>query len=301
MVKSTSALKLDHVSKAYGRSRGIKDVSLEVKAGEIFGFLGPNGAGKSTTINTVLDLLKPDTGTIQLFGLDHHKDLKQVHQNIGYLSGDMETDPTLTGRQYLNFAANLRGGVDKSRIDELAKRLKCDLNRKIKHLSRGNRQKIGLVAALMHDPDLLILDEPTSGLDPLIQNEFNQIIKEHQAEGKTTFMSSHVLSEVQETCDRVGFIKDGVLIKVEQMDKLMAQAARKVSVVFESSAPDSRLKTLPGVSNYRANGQRRNFDFSGDYNLLLRVLSYKSMTDVEIAAPDLEELFMSYYQGDKHV
>jgi ABC-2 type transport system ATP-binding protein len=153
----------------------------------------------------------------------------------------------------------------------------------------------------MHEPDLLILDEPTSGLDPLIQNEFNQIIKEHQAKGKTTFMSSHVLSEVQEICDRVGFIKDGRLIKVARMDKLMAEAARQVSVVFESTAPDSRLKTLPGVSTYRSSGQRRNFDFNGDYNLLLRVLSYKTITDIEIAAPDLEELFMSYYQGDEDV
>lgn len=302
MAKPDAALSIDHLTKTYGRARGVNDINLTVQSGEIFGFLGPNGAGKSTTINTILDLLRPDTGSIKLFGLDNRRDGLKIRRRIGYLAGDMETDPTLTGQQYLDFVKHSYGGVDDKYVKQLTERLSCDLKRRIRHLSRGNRQKIGLVAALMHQPDLLILDEPTSGLDPLIQNQFNQILKEHQQAGKTTFMSSHVLSEVQETCDRVGFIKDGKLIKVELMEKLMAQASRKVSVLFDSSAPDSRLKTLPGVSNFQVNGQRRSFDFNGDYNLLLRVLSYKTLKDVQIAEPDLEELFMSYYQsGDKDV
>ncbi len=297
-----SALKLDHVSKTYGHFRGVSDISLEVKPGEIYGFLGPNGAGKSTTINTILDLLRPDSGQISVFGLDNRQNSVEVRRRIGFLAGDMETDPNLTGQQYLRLAANLRGGVPTSDIDKLTRRLKCDLKRKIRHLSRGNRQKIGLVAALMHDPDLLILDEPTSGLDPLIQAEFNQIIKDHKARGKTTFMSSHVLSEVQEICDRVAFIKDGKLIKTGNISELLTAAARHVRVTFEADAPDSRLKTLPGVKAYRILGHKREFEFSGDYNLLLRVLAFKPVKDLEIAEPELERLFMSYYaSGDKHV
>lgn len=299
MTNTAPALSIEHLSKTYGRSaRGVIDINLTVQPGEVFGFLGPNGAGKSTTINTIVDLLRPDQGRIQLFGLDHRRQGVKARRRIGYLAGDMETDPSLTGQQYLNFVKHRYTQVDDDYVEQLIQRLGCDLKRKIRHLSRGNRQKIGLVAALMHQPDLLILDEPTSGLDPLVQNQFNQILKERQTAGKTTFMSSHILSEVQEICDRVGFIKDGRLIKVEHIDRLMAQASRQVSVIFEASAPDSRLQTLPGVSHYQINGQRRNFDFNGDYNLLLRVLSYKTMRDVQITEPDLEELFMSYYQSE---
>ncbi|HET8689856.1 MAG TPA: ABC transporter ATP-binding protein, partial [Candidatus Saccharimonadales bacterium] len=185
MTKTESALSIEHLTKTYGRARGVSDINLTVQAGEIFGFLGPNGAGKSTTINTVLDLLRPDEGRIKLFGLDNRRDGLKIRHRIGYLAGDMETDPSLNGQQYLEFVKNSYGDVDDDYVKQLTRRLGCDLKRKIRHLSRGNRQKIGLVAALMHQPDLLILDEPTSGLDPLIQNQFNQILKEHQQAGKT--------------------------------------------------------------------------------------------------------------------
>lgn len=295
--KLKTVLELKNVTKSYGKSRGIVDVNLKVVEGEVFGFLGPNGAGKSTAINTILDLLRPNSGTISVLGLDSHHDSVAVRERIGYLSGDMTTDLGLTGKQYLEFAKNLHGNVDQKNIDVLIQRLRCETDKKIKSLSRGNRQKIGLVAALMHDPELLILDEPTSGLDPLVQNEFNEIVRERKRSGKTTFMSSHVLSEVQAVCDRVGFIRDGKLIRVSGLEELLHDAPRQVSVRFASNAPDSQLKTLKGVDNMRANGPSRHFDYTGDYNELLRVLAAKPIRDLEILEPQLDELFREYYQS----
>ncbi len=289
-------LVLKNVTKSYGKDRGISGINLSVVEGEVFGFLGPNGAGKSTTINSILDLLHLNSGTITVFGLDAHRDSVEVKRRIGYLSGDMTTDPSLTGAQYLLLAQNLHGNVDETYVAELVKRLRCETHKRIKSLSRGNRQKIGLVAALMHDPDLLILDEPTSGLDPLIQSEFNEIIRERKARGKTTFMSSHVLSEVQAVCDRVGFIRDGKLIRVSKLEELLQDAPRRVSVLYQTSAPDSQLKTLAGVSDMQTIGKRRVFTYSGEYNELLRVLGTKKIHDLQILEPQLDELFMEYYQ-----
>ena len=290
------ALELHDVTKTYGKSRGIDNISLSIKQGEVFGFLGPNGAGKSTTINTMLDLLRPNSGSISIFGLDSHDDSVAIRHKIGYLSGDMATDPTLTGKQYLSYAAHLHGGVESKKIKELVSRLNCETDKKIKQLSRGNRQKVGLVAALMHDPDLLILDEPTSGLDPLVQGQFNQIIRERKRAGKTTFMSSHVLSEVQSICDRVGFIRDGKLIRVSPLAELLENTPRHVSVVYTGAPPDSQLKTLSGVSGMSGQGSRRYFTYRGNYNELMRVLATKPIKDLQIAEPPLDELFMEYYQ-----
>jgi len=295
------ALEISHLTKLYDDTHGIRDINLTVRQGEIFGFLGPNGAGKSTTINTVLDLLRPDGGQVKILGVKNGKTHK-IHQRIGYLSGDMETDPTLTGRQYLTFVAHLQGGIDRKVIDTLAKRLKADLSVKVKHLSRGNRQKIGLIAALLHDPDVLILDEPTSGLDPLIQTEFNAILKERKAAGKTTFMSSHVLSEVQEICDRVGFIRDGKLIHVNSMQKLLEQTARSVEARFRSPQFSKQLAKLQGVKHLKQTEGVTRFNFSGDINQLVRILASHPVDSLMINEPDLEDLFMGYYrQEDKHV
>jgi len=298
--KKTPALVLKNLTKTYGRSRGISGINLEVMQGEIFGFLGPNGAGKSTTINTILDLLHADTGSAHVLGMDSHKKSVEIRKRIGYLSGDMTTDPSLTGKQYLEFARRLHGSVDTSYVSDLVDRLHAEVNKKIKALSRGNRQKIGLVAALMHDPDLLILDEPTSGLDPLIQSEFNHIIHERQVRGKTTFMSSHVLSEVQEVCDRVGFIRDGKLIRVSRLDELLRDAPRKVSVSYKGAAPDSLLKGLKGIEELHVLGKRREFTFRGNYNELLHVISTKPLHDLQILEPQLDELFIQYYQHKEH-
>lgn len=296
------ALKISHLTKLYDDTHGIRDINLTVNKGEVFGFLGPNGAGKSTTINTILDLLKPESGTIEILGFDHKKNTKKVHKQLGYLSGDMETDPTLTGRQYLTFVSHLHGGIDKKTIETLTKRLKADLTTKIKHLSRGNRQKIGLIAALMHDPDILVLDEPTSGLDPLIQTEFNAIIKEHKERGKTTFMSSHVLSEVQETCDRVGFIRDGRLVHVGSLRALLEGTPRKVEVRFRNPRFAKQLAQLTGVKHLKQAEGLISFTFSGDINRLLHAFAAHPVDSLTISEPDLEELFMGYYRGEsKHV
>jgi len=294
------AIKIEHLTKHYDSKHGIDDINLEVARGEVFGFLGPNGAGKSTTINTVLDLLKPDKGTITLLGLDHHKNVKEVHKRLGYLSGDMETDPSLTGKQYLKYVSHLRGGIDQKIIDDLVHRLKSDITTKIRHLSRGNRQKIGLIAALMHDPDILMLDEPTSGLDPLIQAEFNAIIREHKAKGKTTFISSHVLSEVQSVCDRVGFIKDGKLIRVSTLKSLMDQTSRNVTVHFKDTVPRDQVAALEGVSRLKHEDGSLMFTFGGDINQLMKLLAAHPIDNIQIAEPDLEELFMNYYRTEDH-
>lgn len=290
-------LELKNVTKTYGKNRGIEAINIEVVQGEIFGFLGPNGAGKSTTINTIIDLLHANEGTITVLGMDSHKQSVQVRERIGYLSGDMTTDPGLTGKQYLDYAAHLHGSVDGDHMHDLIKRLRCETNKKIKSLSRGNRQKIGLVAALMHDPDLLILDEPTSGLDPLIQNEFNEIIRERKKRGKTTFMSSHVLSEVQAVCDRVGFVRDGKLLSVAKLSELLDNAPRHVNVTYKDNAPDTQLKSLKGIEHLQAHGKRRKFTFRGNYNELIRVVAMKQIDDIQILEPQLDELFMHYYQS----
>ena len=296
-----SVITIDSLTKRYDAKHGIHAINLEVTPGEIFGFLGPNGAGKSTTINTMLDILRADEGSIQILGMDSHEQAKKIHRQAGYLSGDMETDPSLTGIQYLRFVANLHGGVKQERIADLADRLKADTTTKIKHLSRGNKQKIGLIAALMHDPHVLILDEPTSGLDPLMQAEFNTIIRERKGEGKTTFISSHVLSEVQSLCDRVGFIREGKLVEVSTLSDLLQKAPRRITVHFKEDTPANDLQTLQGVKHFRKEDGMAIFLYSGDINTLLKTLTDYSLQNLEIADADLEELFMSYYRNEENV
>lgn len=297
--KDQAVLKIEQLTKRYNPKHGIEGINLTVSAGEVFGFLGPNGAGKSTTINTILDILRPDAGKVQVLGLDHHKDVKEVHRHVGYLSGDMETDPSLTGKQYLNFVAHIRGGIKQEQIEMLATRLKADLSTKIKHLSRGSKQKIGLIAALMHDPDILILDEPTSGLDPLIQEEFSSIIKEHKNKGKTAFISSHVLSEVQGMCDRVGFIRDGQLVDVSTLESLLQRAPRRVVAQFKDTLSLDSLRKLSGASGLQQNDRTVSFSFRGDVNELVSILGEHSLQSLQITETDLEELFMSYYRGEE--
>lgn len=299
-MQNKSAIILDSLTKRYNAQHGIHAINLAVRPGEIFGFLGPNGAGKSTTINTMLDILRADEGSIHILDMDSHLQAKKIHRHAGYLSGDMETDPSLTGAQYLRFVASLHGGVNSERITALSRRLKADTATKIKHLSRGSKQKIGLIAALMHDPDILILDEPTSGLDPLMQAEFNTIIRERKGEGKTTFISSHVLSEVQTLCDRVGFIREGRLVEVSTLSDLLQKAPRRISVHFKAGTSAKNLRTLKGVKNFRQEDGIAIFLYSGDMNVLLKTLTEYSLQNLEIADADLEELFMSYYRNEEN-
>lgn len=295
MTTREPALCIRHLTKKYDKQHGIFDVSLEVRRGDTFGFLGPNGAGKSTTINTVLDLLRPDSGDVTIFGVPHTR-ATQIHQSIGYLSGDMVTDSSMTGRQYLKFVSHLYRSADPTRIAALEHRLRADTSTQIKHLSRGNRQKIGLIAALMHDPDLLILDEPTSGLDPLMQSEFTTIIHEHSARGKTTFISSHILSEVQSLCEYVAFIRDGKIIHNGKLSTLRDKTGQHIAVKFQKIPTTKMFQKLKHISHFKVDNDTVTFLYHGEINDLLNFFTKHPVANLEISEPDLESLFMQYYE-----
>ncbi|MEO8785356.1 MAG: ABC transporter ATP-binding protein [Candidatus Saccharimonadales bacterium] len=289
------AITLNQVTKKYGSSRGVQDIDLEVQQGQIFGFLGPNGAGKTTTIRLLLDFIRPSSGKINILGLDSKHDAINIRRRVGYLAGDMEMDHRLTGRQYLEFCANLRGDVPWSNIQKLVDRFGCQTDKKLSQLSRGNKQKVGLVAALMHDPDLLILDEPTSGLDPLVQAEFQQVILDHRRRGKTAFISSHVLSEIQQLCDQVGFIRDGQLVDVQPLRDLEAKAFKKVRLTL-SRASHKALQGVPGLTDIQIDGHQVNCKINGNYRGLLQALAKLPVKDLTIEDADLDDLFLHYYQ-----
>lgn len=298
----TPIIELEHLSKRYPGSTvdALHDVSLTVNAGQIFGFLGPNGAGKTTTISMMVNLTRPTSGSITLFGEDATRFGLENRARIGYLAGDMALDKGLTGWQQLEYFGHLRGNFNKKYVQGLAKGLDSNLHKKIKTLSRGNRQKIGLIAALMHQPELLILDEPTSGLDPLIQAEFSKIILERKEEGKTTFMSSHVLSEVQELCDQLAIIREGRVIAHESLKDILAAAPRIVRLTTDGSYRASELVSgLPGVGKLAQHDSAITFNFTGDINELLVRLAKHKVHDVTIQQAELEDIFMSYYAGEE--
>lgn len=292
-------LELRELTKEYGRFRGIKSVSFNVLAGEVFGFLGPNGAGKSTTIRTLMNFQRPTSGQALIFGRDSVKNAKELKSQIGYLAGDFTMYENLTGEQYVTFIAKLRG-VEPHEAQPLAKRLQADLHKRIKTLSRGNKQKIGLIAALMHDPDLLILDEPTTGLDPLMQNEFYSILKEHTAKGKTVFMSSHILSEVQLVCDRVAFMKEGVLAETIDVHALKNEGKKEVIIINQ---PGNKLMQLPAFKNLEVlshNKEETVFVTNEPSKSLLRWLSLQPVSDVTIQNVTLEDMFLKLYSGESN-
>lgn len=289
-------IKLNKATKLYGQTVGVKNVTLDVNAGTIFGFLGPNGAGKTTTISMLVDLIRPTKGSIQIFGLDSINDSLDIRKRIGFLAGDFALDGGLTGWQQLEYFGSLRGNLDKSYVHELALRLNCNLNRKFKTLSRGNRQKVGLISALMHKPELLIFDEPTSGLDPLVQEEFHKIIREHKNSGGTAFISSHLLSEVQEICDMVGFVREGSLIAVKNMADISTLAPRRVRLVCDDPGLKQKIKKLKGVDNAIETESALSFTYGGDVNPLLKLASAYKLKDLTIAEADLESAFMEFYK-----
>jgi ABC-2 type transport system ATP-binding protein len=301
-MRKVPVIELEHLTKRYPGSNvdALHDVSLTVGAGQIFGFLGPNGAGKTTTISMMVNLMRPTSGGIKLFGRDSQTYGLENRARIGFLAGDMALDRGLTGWQQLEYCGNLRGSFDKVYVRELAKRFDCSLNKKVKTLSRGNRQKVGLIAALMHKPDLLILDEPTSGLDPLIQAEFNKIALEHQRAGKTTFMSSHVLSEVQELCDQLAIIREGKVVTHKSLKDIVAAAPRIVRLTGSGSKhPAPLVKGLKGVDNLVRHDHSVSFSFTGDINDLLARLAKQQLRNVTIQNAELEDIFMSYYAASQ--
>ena len=297
--EARSAIHTVGLTKYYGKHLGIEDVNLDVREGEVFGFLGPNGAGKSTTIRTLLDEIRPTAGSATILGLDTHADAVEIRRYIGYIPGDLALYPNLTGMDTLQYFANMRGGVDWSHVDELADRLDSDLSRKVGDLSTGNRQKVGVIQAFMHRPDLLIMDEPTSGLDPLIQREFQKMVSEVAADGKTVFLSSHTLSEVQRVADRVGIIRNGRLITVESVADLRSKSMREVEFVLDTQADASVFESVEGVRNVVVAGNHVEMSFGGDMGELLTTVTERyGVGDIKTTEADLEEIFLTYYHDD---
>jgi ABC-2 type transport system ATP-binding protein len=292
-------IETDRLTKAYGSARGIEDVNIVVEAGEVFGLLGPNGAGKTTTIRTLLDLLHPTSGSARIFGLDSHRDSVEIRTRLGNLPGDFGFGAGSSGRSALSLLARLRGIEGLGRAEDLARRFRADLDRPLGELSRGNRQKVGLILASFHSPELLILDEPTSGLDPLMQEEFLALVAEERERGCAVFISSHELDEVERVCDRVGIVRGGRLIAVERVSDLLEKAKRRVTLQLAESADLAELKAIAGVSDLKVEGRRASFLIGGDVDEAIKAIAAHHVNDLEIAHPTLEEVFLTYYEEDE--
>ena len=288
----------DRLTKRYGRGRGIEAVSMSVRAGEVFGFLGPNGAGKTTTIRTVLDLLHPTRGSARVFGLDSRRDRPAIHARLGNLPGDFGYDDRLTGREIVAYFAKLRGIRGLGSAQALAERFEADLDRPLGELSRGSRQKIGIVQAAFHAPELLMLDEPTSGLDPLMQEEFLRFVRDERDRGCTVFLSSHELDEVERVCDRVGIIRDGRLVAVEDVAAITGRSYRHVELEFARSVAPEVFQAIPGVLDLRRSGRRISLKATGDLDPVIKAAARHTITDIEQTHPTLEEVFLTYYGRD---
>jgi ABC-2 type transport system ATP-binding protein len=293
------AIWTDALVKTYGSIRALDGLDLEVRTGEIFGFLGPNGAGKTTTIRLLVDLLRPDSGAVSLLGLDPRSDGVALRRRVGYLPGDFVVDGRQTAGELLTHVGHVRGGVDPSTIGALIERLDLDPSRKIKALSRGNRQKVGVIQAFMGDPELLILDEPTSGLDPLLQREFEAMAEQAAAEGRTVFMSSHIMGEVQRLADRVGMIHEGRLTSVVGVDELRKAASREVEVVFSDPVSGDEFVGIPGVSDVVIDGRTLTCRLDGVADGLIKMISQHRVVTLTAEEPDIEELFFERYASSE--
>jgi len=294
----TAIIQTEKLTKSYGVHRGIVDIDLEVNEGEAFGFLGPNGAGKTTTIRVLLDHLRPTSGRATVFGIETTADPVAIHRRIGYLPGEFTLYDKLTGAQTIEYFANLRGGVDAAYQADLVARLDVDPTRKFKEYSKGNKQKIGLIVALQHRPDLLVLDEPTSGLDPLVQQTFYELIREAKTEGRTIFLSSHILGEVEKTCDRVAIIRDGRLAKVDRVEALRDLAHHQVELRFVGDVPVGAFAAIPGVSDVVADDHILRMRVSGAIAPVVREAARYELLDFVSREPSLEETFLAQYGHD---
>jgi ABC-2 type transport system ATP-binding protein len=291
----TAVIETRGLTKRYGNTRGIDDVSISVERGEIYGFLGPNGAGKTTTIRTLLDLLHPTGGLALVFGLDSRRASREIRARSGNLPGDFTCDPRLTGREFLEFCAAARGMEDLGSGLALAQQFEADLGRRARDLSRGNRQKIGLIQALFHDPELLVLDEPTTGLDPLMQEEFVTVICEYRDRGGTVFLSSHDLDEVERVCESVAIVRDGRIAAVENVAELRGRAYHHVSIEFDSPVDGAEFVRLPGVGDLVVDGSRVLFKAFGDLDAVVKAAARHTVKDMELTEPTLEEIFLTFY------
>jgi ABC-type multidrug transport system ATPase subunit len=291
----TVPIETEKLTKSYGPNRGIVDLDLEVDEGEVFGFLGPNGAGKTTTIRTLLDHLRPTSGRARIFGIETTADPVAIHRRTGYLPGEFTLYDRLTGGQTIEYFGNLRGGVDPAYRASLIERLDLDPSRRFKEYSKGNKQKLGLVIAFQHRPELLVLDEPTSGLDPLVQQAFYGLVREAQAEGRTVFLSSHVLSEVERTCDRVAIVRDGRLVRTGRVDTLRDLAHHQVELRFADAVPTAEFAALPGVSDVVVEDHTLRLRIAGPITPVLQAAARHELVDFLSREPSLEETFLAEY------
>ncbi len=287
--ENSCAIAIRHLTKTYGKNRGINDVTFEVTKGEIFGFLGPNGAGKSTTIRCLLGLIKPTGGSAEVLGADIVKEHREIMRYIGYIPSETMFYPTMKVSEVIRFAADVRGMDCSEEAAKLCERLKVDTTKKIDELSLGNRKKVGIVCAMQHKPELFIFDEPTSGLDPLIQAEFFELVKEYNQQGATCFLSSHVLSEVRKYCHRAAIIREGQLIACDTIENLAHTGAKFVRVEGVTQLE------IEGMSKATQKDDGMEFVYSGDMILLLKALSEKDVKDLSIEEPSLDDVFMQYY------
>src|SRR5512132_1149188 len=296
------AIRTEGLTKYYGRgrrrSRGLEGLDLTVRPGEVFGFLGPNGAGKTTTIRLLPDLIRPTGGRAEVLGMDTRTRSVDVRRLVGYVPGELGLYENLTGRELLAYLANLRGRADQSYVDELAGRLGLDLSRHVHDLSKGNKQKLGLVQAFMHRPELLVLDEPTGGLDPLVQQEFHRLVADHTAAGGTVFLSSHMLSEVEHLAHRVAIVRDGRLAVVEEVAALKARALRRLELDFARPVPPGAFAGLPGVRELAVDGAVLRCAVEGSVDAVVKAAARFEVLNVVSHEPDLEEIFLAYYRKD---
>lgn len=289
------------LTKYFGKFKAIDNLNFTVKKGEIFGYLGPNGAGKTTTIRSILNFIQPSKGEARVFGMDSSKFSMQILKKIGYLPGELHLYNNLSGKDLLKYLGNLHRKYNKALVEDLASRLNVDLNKKIKALSHGDKQKLGIINAFMGEADLLILDEPTSGLDPLVQSDFNQMLLEAKKKGKTIFISSHILPEVERICDRVAIIREGKLIVTEEIETLKTKAIRPLSVTFEVAPKAEDFKSATGVKDVKSDGKVLHCSVVGTLDSFIKDIAKYKVVNIVTEEPNLEEIFMSYYRGENSV
>jgi ABC-2 type transport system ATP-binding protein len=293
-------IEAEKLTKSYGSKRGIVDVSFRVEEGEVFGFLGPNGAGKTTTIRLLMALLRADAGSARIAGLDCWNKSLEIKRLVGYMPGEPALDPNLTGGQILEYFAHLRGGVDHAYLKQLIERFELDTSRKFRQYSTGNKRKVVLIQAFMHRPRLLILDEPTSGLDPLNQQEFDRMVFEARDEGRTVFLSSHVLSEVEKTCTTVGIIRDGRLVRIGDVAEVKAIKRYEMTITFANAIPAETFKTLDGVIEVNAlnDGRALHLAMQGPADAVIKAAAQYPVVSLTSYEPSLEDIFLRYYEAD---
>ncbi len=296
----SAIIEVEGLTKRYGSKRGITNVSFQVEEGEVFGFLGPNGAGKTTTIRLLMALLKADAGTARIAGMDCWEQSVQIKKLIGYVPGEPALDPGLTGGQIFEYFGHLRGGVDQGYLKQLIKRFDLDPTRKFRQYSTGNKRKVVLIQAFMHRPRLLILDEPTNGLDPLNQQEFSRLVAEAREAGSTIFLSSHILSEVEQMCSRVGIIREGQLVRVGGVTELKDIKRHEVIITFANSVPLDIFQTLEGGEQAEAlaDGRTLRLAVSGGLDGVVKAAAQHPVITLTSHEPSLEDIFLRYYEGD---